>query len=108
MVARSKVNGKPLRFDVEKKDWVKEDNPIYDYTSKRFKDIVKKIMQFCPYDLAKDVADVEETVKNWIKSENELWDGCLETCWQTGGFVFKRAKSGRRYIEVVPSRIYFD
>jgi len=72
---------------------------------KNKKEIVKKIMKMCPYDWAKNQEDVEKSLGYWLK-EDDMWGENLGS--QTGGFVFLKTKSGRRYIETLPTRIYID
>ena len=75
------------------------------------KRIVKRIMQFCPYDWAKDKKDVEKALGYWLK-EDDMWRDLVPGdnfyCCETGGFRFKKSNSGRRYIETIPVRIYID
>ena len=66
------------------------------------KTIAKKIMKYCPYDWANTLEKVITSLNHWIADE-EMWNG-----WQTGGFEFKKTKKGRRYIEIIPIRIYVD
>jgi len=70
-------------------------------------DIVRKIMKFCPYDWAKDKEDVSRTLGYWLNEDKWVWDD-KHLGGQTGGFRFMKTKSGHRYIETIPTRIYID
>lgn len=67
-------------------------------------------MKYCPYDWAKDKEDVKRSLGYWLK-EDAMWkDVKYNNEWsrQTGGFSFKITKTGKRYMETIPTRIYID
>ena len=74
--------------------------------------VAKKIKQFCPYDWAEreSLNRLVEIIGYWLK-EDAMWKDIKynqDFYCQTGGFSFKITKSGRRYIETIPVRIYID
>lgn len=79
---------------------------------KDLKEVAKKIKKYCPYNWAEeeDLDDIVRIIGYWLK-EDDVWKdvkfGDEFTC-QTGGFSFKKTKSGNRYIETIPVRIYID
>ena len=72
---------------------------------KKQETIIKQIMKFCPHKWAKDPEQVRTSLGYWLK-EDDMWGKGLG--WQTRGFIFKKTKSGRRYMETLPVKIYLD
>jgi hypothetical protein len=66
--------------------------------------IARQIRKICPFDWAKDLEVIKISIPSWIKEG--MWDKYLGG--STGGFIFKRTKKGKRYLELEPIRIYID
>ena len=66
-------------------------------------------MKYCPYDWARDKKSVVKALDDWIIFN--MWkdvDFSDKHFLEAGGFRFKVTKTGRRYLETIPIRIYID